>query len=204
MKIAFLTLLFFSALPAHAQEADFEAFLKSFPKRKLPYLCEVKSSYKKKHPISQTEAKNFFTGFKNTDNHEVNHYEALIEPFMPSKDEEGREFASEATAYKVALLQRTEKYVLVLTRVVALQKGFENMESEQFLLHSFSITGEPIQVLPIAQKVQFDLHSNEIRGKVEANGSIWTRVQVHTISGTEERIERYQIQPNGIIQELKE
>lgn len=204
MKIAFLILLCFLTLPAHAQEGDFEAFLKTFPKGKLPYVCEVKSTHKKKYPISQTEAKNFFTSFKNTDNHEVNHYEALIEPFAPSKDEEGREFASEATAYKVAILQRTEKYVLVLTRVLAIQKGFENVESEQFLLHSFSATGEPIHVLPIAQKVQFDLHSNEVRGKVEANGFIWTRIQIHTISGTEEIIERYQIQPNGIIQKLKE
>lgn len=192
------------ALPAFAQQADFEAFIKSFPQEKLPYLCKTSPAYKKQKPISKKEASAFLGGFKNTDGHTVSHYEMLITPFKSSKTEAGKGAMSKTKGYKIAFLQQTKAYIVVLARVAFIQKGFDNIEGEQFLLHTFKIDGTPIHTLPIAQKVQFDLHSNEVHGKVEANGYIWVRVQTHTVSGTEERIEHYQIQADGTIKELKE
>jgi hypothetical protein len=204
-KLFFLLLLV--TTPAYAQEVepDLEAFLKRFPKTTLPYTCKVnpKAKFKKTSELSKEDAQNFLIGFKTPQGFNVDYYQTLIEPFPLYKNEEGKEHMDVSTGQIIALLKRTDAYILFVTRVAFEQKGFENVSGEQYLLYSITPTGLPIHVVPIAQKVQFDLHSNQTTSKIDKDGNITVEVEVYTVSGTEKKTEKYKIEGDGKIVSVK-
>ncbi|TAE05328.1 MAG: hypothetical protein EAZ95_19905 [Bacteroidetes bacterium] len=186
-------------------ELDFKVFLAKFPKASLPYVFAVKekAKFKKSAYLTRQEAGAFLTGFQNPDGANVSHYDALIEPFPFTKNPEGMIGGSIASGQRIAILHQNEAFVLVLTRVAFEQKGYDNVEGEQYLLHSYTHEGEPITVLPVAQRVQFDLHSNSVKGTIDAQYNINLQVEIYTVSGTETKTERYTISPTGKISEVK-
>ena len=203
--LIFLNFLIFSSF-VRAQNTDFENFLKKFPTASLPYTCVVKpkTKFPKSSEMTKEVAEMYFSGFKNTHGHAVNHYESVIEPYGPEKGENGKIISSLAKAWYVALLKRTDNYVLVLTYLTFENKGIDYMEGEQYLLHSFTANGQPIQVLNLAQRVQFDLHSNKVSGKIDTDGNIICTVEIFAPSDNSKREEKYRITEQGRIEEIKE
>lgn len=202
----FLGIYFGLIVPSFAQtdkilEPDFKAFLAKFPKASLPYTFAVKekAKFKKSANLTPKEVKAFLTGFQNPDGANVSHYDALIEPFPFTKNEEGRLGGSVATGQKIAVLHQTETFVLFLTRVAFEQKGYDNVEGEQYLLYSCGLDGKPINVLPVAQKVQFDLHSNSVKGTIDSQYNIKLEVEIYTPAETQKKMEHYVVQSNGKI-----
>jgi hypothetical protein len=208
MKNAFLVLIFLfslSLLESKAQSADFEAFIKKFPKKTLPIQCEYKPKQKfnKSLKISPLEAKTWLTSFKSPDGIDLNLYETLIEPFGPTKSPEGRLLQTKMNAEKVALLKQTDEYVLVLIRVYFLDKVMDYSEGERYFIHTFKPDSTPISVLWVAQKVQFDLHYNQISSQIDENGNIVSLVEVFAPSENTKKEEKYRITEMGEIVEVK-
>jgi hypothetical protein len=210
IKIYVLLLCLGTFAPVWAQtektpELDFKVFLAKFPKASLPYTFTApeKPKFKKSANITRQEAEAFLTGFQNPDGANVSHYDALIEPFPFTKNPEGMVGGSIASGQRIAMLYQNETFVLLLTRVAFEQKGFDNVEGEQYLLYSYTAEGQPITVLPVAQRVQFDLHSNRVKGTIDAQFNINLQVEIYTVSGTETKTERYTISPTGKISEVK-
>ncbi len=194
------------ACPVVAQDKPtFASFLKKFSQKNLPYVCVVnpKANFRKNTQISKEEAANFLTDFPNTDGRNINIYESLIEPFPPTKNEAGIIFSAKTTAQKIALLKRTPTYVLVLIRVAFENQGLDNMAGEQYVLHSFTTDGKPLTSVPIAQHVQFDLHSNKVSGRIDAAGNIKTLVEIFTVSNPRQYEEKYKILESGKIVAVK-
>jgi hypothetical protein len=206
MKFISLILLLSFGFKLSAQEADFEAFINKFPKADLPYTCAYKPNLKfnKSLKISKLEAETWLAYFKSPFGHEVNLYEVLIEPFGPTKGRGGRTLVTKMEAEKVALLKKTDDYVMILTRVKFLEKVADYSEGERYLLHTFQPDGTPISVLWVAQRIQFDLHYNQISSKIDANGLITSTVEVFAPSENTKKEEVFQIQENGEIVVIKE
>ena len=195
------------ALPAYlpAQAPDFEAFIKKFPVKKLPYqaVAKEKVKFSAAAQITQEEAATFLVGFENPNKQTVSHYSELIEPFPLTKNEEGMEIMAVGTAQRVALLQRTDQYILVLIRSKFETKNFEHISGEQYVLHTFTPSGEPLTAVPIAQKIQFDLHSNQVSSTIDAKGNIIAIVEVFAPSGNSKTEEKYRITESGLIEQIK-
>jgi hypothetical protein len=206
LKLFYLILGLFFSSHLLAQEADFDVFIKKFPKGKLPYTCAYKPHVKfiKSLKINKLEAETWLSMFKSPEGFDVNLYESLIEPFGPTKSSEGKKLVSKMQAQKVALLKQTDVYVMVLIRVSFLQQVADYMEGERYLLHTFKPDGTPISVLWIAQRIQFDLHYNQISSIIDESGNIVSLVENFAPSDTSKREEKYKINEEGVIEVVKE
>jgi hypothetical protein len=204
LKLLLITL--FISTKSVAQEADFESFLSKFPKTQLPYNAayQPNEKFNKALKISKSEAETWLTAFKSPAGHNVNLYEALIEPFGPTKNPEGEKLISRMKAEKKALLRRTEEYVLVVIRVSFLEKVADYSEGERYLLHCFTPEGQPISVLWIAQRIQFDLFYNQISSRIDESGNIVSLSEVFAPSDNSKREEKYRVTESGVIEAVKE
>jgi hypothetical protein len=203
----FLTLLLGSLnwTNIQAQSLDFEKFIQKFPQQTLPYKCAYQPNLKfnKSLKISPLEAETWLSSFKTPEGFAVSLYETLIEPFGPTKSPEGRTLVSKMNAQKLAILKQTDEYIALVIRIYFIDQIADYMEGERYLLHTFKLDGTPISALWIAQRIQFDLHYNQISSQIDENGNITSLVEVFAPAENTRTEEKYQILDSGEIVVLK-
>ncbi|MCU0444196.1 MAG: hypothetical protein MUE85_04705 [Microscillaceae bacterium] len=203
----FLTLFFVSlgGVDIEAQNPDFEQFIQKFPKQTLPYKCVYQPNLKfnKSLKITPSEATTWLTSFKTPEGVTINLYESLIEPFGPAKSPEGKTLVSKMKAQKLAILKQTDEYIALVIRIYFIDQIADYLEGERYLLHTFKLDGTPVSALWIAQRIQFDLHYNQISSQIDENGNITSLVEVFAPSANTQTEEKYQILDSGEIVVLK-
>lgn len=204
VSLKFLLLSIFilnNSLTLFAQNVDFERFIKGFKKERLPYKFapDTARKFKKSQAITSEEAGSLLKNVKNYRGSTPDYYSNLIEPIEPDTSYDGRLFMYKTDAYKVALLKKTDDCVVFLVCLRFIEQGIDYMKGEQYILYSFKPNGTPISLVPVAQRIQFDYHYNQVSSVMDKEGNINTLVEVFTPSGNEKSEEKYQLTTYGDI-----
>ncbi|MCP4441768.1 MAG: hypothetical protein GY810_22910 [Aureispira sp.] len=181
-------------------------FLKLFPAKGLPKTW--KPDYKnppKTAAIPKAAVKEFLQKLKNPRNRKVDYFETYLEPFEGVQEGTEKKYYDSTWAYTGEMIANSSNYIAYTTLVRFRSNTSDNMEGEQLLLHTIKPNGKPIHTLPIAQRIFFDLHSNEVHSKIDKNGVITQEVWNYTPKDKDGAPYKkyYQINPDGTIQSIK-